>query len=184
MTIMAKLTPLWTQNETSNPEVIRPFLAEEGIDFSVWDLPAEVVELAAKARLTDTEKMRILDIFQTEISDVATSKGYVDADVIAIRSDLPGIDEALAKFDKVHYHDDDEVRAIVGGRGVFGFIMNDGRQFILEIEAGEFISVPAGMWHWFYCHEDRNITALRLFKDTTGWTPHYRQVTRGVTNSQ
>jgi len=180
---MAKLTPLWTQEPTTDPTKIGPFLATEGIDYAEWKLPAEVTSLASKNRLSDDEKNRLLEIFQSEISEVAKSKGYVDADVVAIRGDLPGIDDALAKFDKVHFHDDDEVRAIVGGRGVFGFITEDGRQFLLEVSAGEYISVPAGMWHWFYCYEDRNITALRLFKDTTGWTPHYREIKRGTVGS-
>ena len=78
-----------------------------------------------------------------------------------------------------HFHDDDEVRAIVGGRGVFGFVGDDGRQFLLTVEPGDYISVPGGMWHWFYCDDTRNITAIRLFKDTTGWTPHYRSTERG-----
>ena len=176
---MAMLTPLWTQNPTNDPSKIAPFLAEEGIDFAQWALPPEVASLASQNRLSDQDKQRLLDIFQTEIEAVAKSKGYVDADVVAIRADLPGIDDALAKFDKVHYHDDDEVRAIVGGCGLFGFITKDGRQFLLEVVEGEYISIPAGMWHWFYCNEDRNITALRLFKDTTGWVPHYRDVTPG-----
>jgi len=71
------------------------------------------------------------------------------------------------------------VRAIVGGRGVFGFVGDDGRQFLLTVEPGDYISVPGGMWHWFYCDDTRNITAIRLFKDTTGWTPHYRSTERG-----
>ena len=93
---------------------------------------------------------------------------------------MPGLTDALAKFDKVHFHDDDEVRAIGGGRGVFGFIADDGRQFLLTVEAGDYISVPAGVWHWFYCVDGRNITCLRLFKDDSGWIPRYRDTTRGV----
>ena len=180
---MATLTPLWTQQPTQDVEQITSFLAEEGIDFAQWQLPEEVSTIASQDHLSDGDKARLLAIFQSEIEEVAKSKGYVDADVVAIRSHLPGIDDALAKFDKIHFHDDDEVRAIVGGRGVFGFIADDGRQFLLEVVAGEYISVPAGMWHWFYCFEDRNITALRLFKDTTGWVPHYREVARGTVAS-
>lgn len=176
---MATLTPLWTASDLNAPADISRFLAQEGIDYDVWTLPEEVLRLAAQNRLSDADKSRLLTLFQSEVAAVSSAKGYVDADVIAIRSDLPGIDEALANFDKVHFHDDDEVRAIVGGSGVFGFIGSDGRQFLLHVEPGDFISVPGGMWHWFYCSEERNITALRLFKDTTGWVPHYRSTLRG-----
>ena len=69
--------------------------------------------------------------------------------------------------------------AIVGGGGVFGFVGDDGRQLLLTVEPGDYIRVPAGMWHWFYCHGDKNITALRLFKAPAGWVAHYRDTRRG-----
>ena len=180
---MARLTPLWTNQDITDPSAITGFLADRDIEFETWDLPDEVVRLCSQDRLTDEEKQSVLDHFRGHLDRLASDHGYVDADVIAIRANLPGIDDALAKFDRVHFHDDDEVRAIVGGRGIFGFVGDDGRQFLLLIEAGEYISVPAGTWHWFYCLEDRNITALRLFRDTAGWVPHYRDTARGVSGS-
>lgn len=177
---MAQLQPLWTTECTVAADEIAAFLGARGIAYERWDLPEEARTLAAQERLTDSEKERLLELFRAHLDRLATDAGYVDADVIAIRNDMPGLDDALAKFDKVHYHDDDEVRAIVGGGGVFGFIADDGRQFLLTVEAGDYISVPAGVWHWFYCLDARNITCLRLFKDTTGWSPHYRDTSRGV----
>ena len=177
---MATLTPLWTQTTTTDTAAISDFLAPMGIDFERWPLPSEVESIAAQPSLTDEDKSRLLSLFKGELDRAAADKGYVEADVITIRPDFPGLNDALAKFDKVHYHDDDEVRAIVGGGGVFGFIGDDGRQFLLEVGPGEYISVPAGMWHWFYCLEGRDITCLRLFKDTSGWVPHYRPTARGT----
>ena len=177
---MAELTPLWTLNPTRDPKRIAAFLAERDIAYERWDLPEKVVQIASKSRLSDEEKTEVLDTFRAHLDRLAQDAGYVDADLIAIRSDFDGIDEALAKFDKVHYHDDDEVRAIVGGQGIFGFIADDGRQFLPRVEAGDYISVPKGMWHWFYCDDEKNITAIRLFRDTSGWVPHYRSTERGV----
>ena len=176
---MAILTPLWTQQSTTNPEAIGEFLKTQGITYEVWEIPAAVTALAAQDSLDDAAKRTVLGHFKAHLDRMAADHGYVDADVVVIRK-VEGIDDALAKFDKVHYHDDDEVRAIAGGAGVFGFIGDDGRQFLLEVHAGDYISVPAGMWHWFYCLEERNITALRLFKDTSGWVPHYRSTARGT----
>jgi 1,2-dihydroxy-3-keto-5-methylthiopentene dioxygenase len=175
---MARLTLLWTASAIDDEAAVADFLGTAGIHYDRWELPAEAIELAARPSLDDAGKARLLDLFREELAAAGDATGFVEADVVAVRH-VPGVDDALAKFDKVHYHDDDEVRAIVGGRGVFGFIGDDGRQFLLEVEAGDYISVPAGMWHWFYCGEDRNITALRLFTDTAGWVPHYRPVTRG-----
>ena len=167
---MATLTPLWTGNPITADDDVASFLAERGIVFATWELPAEARELAALPRLDDGQKSRLLALFADELG----ASNYSDADVVAIRPDLPGLDGALAKFDRLHYHDDDEVRAIVGGEGVFGFMTDDDRQFLLTIKAGEYISVPSRTWHWFYCTESKNITALRLFEDMSGWTPHYR----------
>ena len=167
---MAVLTPLWTGVALKNSDEISAFLAKRGIVFATWELPAEAKELSALPSLDAEQKARLLALFSEELG----ATNYTNADVIAIRPELPGLDDALAKFDRIHYHDDDEVRAIVGGDGVFGFIGEDDRQFLLHIQAGEYISVPAGTWHWFYCTEAKNITALRLFEDMTGWVPHYR----------
>ena len=40
-------------------------------------------------------------------------------------------------------------------------------------EAGDLISVPRGTLHWFDLCADRRIRAIRLFQDSSGWTPHY-----------
>ena len=171
---MATLTPLWTSTSITSDDAIQGFLAKRGITFARWEMPEEARSLAAQNRLSDSDKARLLELFSRQLQDAQGETGYKNADVIAIRDDLPGLDEALAKFDRLHYHDDNEVRAIVGGEGVFGFMFEDDRQFLLKIEAGEYIDVPAKTWHWFYCTESRNITALRLFEDMTGWVPHYR----------
>ena len=167
---MAVLTPLWTGKAIVDPNVITTFLAEREIVFATWDIPDEAQVLAAQDRLDDDDKARLVSLFNDRLGET----DYPSADVVAIRSHLPGLGDALAKFDRLHYHDDDEVRAIVGGDGVFGFMDSSDRQFLLHIVAGEYISVPAGTWHWFYCTESRNITALRLFEDMSGWVPHYR----------
>lgn len=177
---MATLTPLWTATPETDDAAISAFLADRGVTFERWALPDEAVVLGMKARLDDADKARLLALFSEKLAEKAENDGYRAADVVAIRPDLPGVDDALAKFDKVHFHDDDEVRAIVGGRGVFGFVGDDGRQFLLTLEAGEFVSLPAGMWHWFYCLEDKRVTAIRLFKENPSWVPHYRDTRRGL----
>lgn len=184
---MARLQPLWTPDEAAeitDPSVIAAFLRERDIVFERWALPARVRELAAKARLDDADKAALLDAFSAELARKSADAGYESADVVAIRPDLPGVDDALAKFDRVHFHDDDEVRAIVDGHGVFGFVGDDGRQFLVTVEAGDYLCVPAGIWHWFYCGQDKRITALRLFRDSAGWLPRYRANERGIPQGQ
>jgi 1,2-dihydroxy-3-keto-5-methylthiopentene dioxygenase len=35
------------------------------------------------------------------------------------------------------------------------------------------INVPRGTWHWFDLCEDSNIRCIRLFQESSGWTPRY-----------
>lgn len=176
---MARIDPLWTTAPLTDPAAISDFLAARGIRYEAWRLPDHVAALAARPRLDDGDKRALLDAFEAELAAKADD-GYASADVVAIRPDAPGLADALARFDRLHFHDDDEVRAIVAGRGIFGFFDDDGRQFLLTVEAGDYIAVPAGVWHWFYCDDARFVTALRLFRDAEGWVPRYRDTARGV----
>ena len=95
------------------------------------------------------------------------------ADVIDIYPDTPNLDAMLEKFNKEHTHTEDEVRYILQGHGVFHINPGDRPVFAIEVWGGDLISVPLGTRHWFDLCGDRRIRAIRLFQDTTGWTPHY-----------
>ena len=79
----------------------------------------------------------------------------------------------LQKFKTEHWHDEDEVRFIIEGRGVFHIHPPNGPVFAIEVEAGDLIRVPRGTHHWFDLCQERRIRAIRLFQDPSGWTPHY-----------
>ena len=49
-----------------------------------------------------------------------------------------------------------------------------GDPLTVKVSAGDYFTVPAGMYHWFALIKARHIKAIRLFKDTTSWVPHYR----------
>ena len=89
---MAELTPLWTRNPTRDADQIAAFLAEHDIDYECWELPENVAKIAAKNRLSDDEKAEVLETFRAHLDRLAEDAGYVDADLIAIRSDFEGID--------------------------------------------------------------------------------------------
>lgn len=144
---------------------VRAFLASRGIDY--WraepdvpvavDAPAETLLLAYKAR----------------IDELSAQGGYVTADVIDVFPDTPGLDAMLTRFSSEHWHDEDEVRFIIDGRGVFHVHPSGHDVFSVEVAAGDLIRVPKGTHHWFDLCADRRIRAIRLFQDKAGWTPHY-----------
>ena len=144
---------------------ITSFLKDHGIDYQVWPL-ADRVDPAAPAA-------EILAAYGPEIEELKRRGGFVTADVVDIYPDTPNLDAMLQKFIKEHTHTEDEVRFILQGRGVFHINPIDRPVYAIEVWAGDMISVPLGTQHWFDLCTDRRIRAIRLFQDTSGWTPHY-----------
>jgi 1,2-dihydroxy-3-keto-5-methylthiopentene dioxygenase len=117
----------------------------------------------------------VLAAYKSQIDDLKARGGYVTADVIDVHPTTPGLDAMLAKFSSEHWHDEDEVRFIIEGRGLFHIHAPGKPVFAIEVEKGDLIRVPRGTHHWFDLCGDRRIRAIRLFQDKAGWTPHYTQ---------
>jgi 1,2-dihydroxy-3-keto-5-methylthiopentene dioxygenase len=146
---------------------VTEFLRRFGIDYERWT-PSQTVALDAPAE-------DILAAYSREIDELKTRGGYVTADVIDVKPETPNLDMMLAKFSREHWHDEDEVRFIIEGRGLFHVHPQDGPVFAIEVVAGDLIRVPRGTHHWFDLCGERRIRAIRLFQDTSGWTPHYTE---------
>ncbi len=152
----------------TNAAGITEYLAKVGIDYERWD--------AREMRVSsDASESEILAAYAPEIEKLKTSGGYVTADVINIVPTTPDLDAMLGKFNKEHWHDEDEVRFIVKGHGLFHIAPMDSEVVSIEMEAGDLIRVPCGTLHWFNLCGDRTVRAIRLFQDMAGWTPHYSE---------
>jgi 1,2-dihydroxy-3-keto-5-methylthiopentene dioxygenase len=149
------------------PEEVGAFLARCAIDYERW-VPGQPV--GADATADD-----VLRAFAREVDTLKARGGYATADVIDVKPDTPNLDAMLAKFSREHWHDEDEVRFIVEGRGLFHVHPSNGPVFAIEVEAGDLIRVPRGTRHWFDLCTDRRIRAIRLFQDPSGWTPRYTE---------
>jgi 1,2-dihydroxy-3-keto-5-methylthiopentene dioxygenase len=136
-----------------------------GIDYERW-IPAHPVADDAPAE-------QILRVYSSEIEKLKTRGGYLTADVIDVGPKTTGLEEMLAKFSREHWHDEDEVRFVIAGRGIFHIHPGAETVLAVEVEAGDLIRIPRGTQHWFNLCADRRIRAIRLFQDTAGWTPHY-----------
>ena len=147
---------------TNEPE-IRSELAGLGIDYERWNLDRVSADASAD---------EVLAAYADEIEEMKRRGQYVTADVIDVNSATPNLENMLAKFDKEHTHDEDEVRFILAGRGIFFLHMGD-KVVSVEVGPGDMLRVPRGTTHWFTLCEDRRIRAIRWFQDTAGWTPHY-----------
>ncbi len=162
---MAIVTIPDENREIKETQAIQEYLANIGISYERWEAPNA---LAATAPAEE-----ILAAYGTEIEKLKAQGGYVTADVIDVNGETPGLEAMLAKFRSEHWHDEDEVRFIIEGRGVFHIHPPEGAVLAIEVEAGDLVRVPRGTLHWFNLCADKRIRAIRLFQDPAGWTPNY-----------
>lgn len=163
---MAVLTIPSDNLTLTNEAEIRSCLKTYNIDYERW-IPAHPLA-------DDAATEEVLHAYAREIDELKSRGGYVTADVIDVTPNTPGLDAMLAKFDKEHWHDEDEVRFVIAGRGIF-HIHGEAGVIAIEVGPGDLIRVPRGTRHWFNLCDDRRIRAIRLFQDVSGWTPHYTE---------
>ncbi|HEV8524507.1 MAG TPA: hypothetical protein VGQ71_08405, partial [Terriglobales bacterium] len=100
------------ENRTlTDPVAITQELGAIGIDYERWSPRHDVPP--------DAPAEEILSAYAEEIEKLKSRGGYVTADVIDVSPETQGLDAMLAKFNREHWHDEDEVRFIVQGRGLF-----------------------------------------------------------------
>ena len=141
-----------TLRETAD---ITTHLASIGIDYERWKPKASLAP--------DASPEEVLACYREQIEMFKQGGGYVTADVIDVSPETPHLDAMLAKFSREHWHDEDEVRLILNGRGLFHIHPRLGPLTAIEVEAGDLIRVPRGTWHWFDLCGERRIRAIRLF---------------------
>jgi 1,2-dihydroxy-3-keto-5-methylthiopentene dioxygenase len=164
LTVTPENAPGIATLRTEDPALIASKLAEVGVRFERWTLPIAVSPEAD----ADT----LLAAYRPHLDRLMGEGGAGTADVIKMRPGNAAYPAMRRKFIDEHIHTEDEVRFFVGGAG--NFILHlDGHVYDAHCTEGDLISVPAGVKHWFDAGAEPNATVLRVFTDTTGWTPHY-----------
>jgi 1,2-dihydroxy-3-keto-5-methylthiopentene dioxygenase len=164
LTIFDDLRPEQPVLKTSDDAAMGRELAAIGVRFERWESP---VTLSPE----DAPEV-ILEAYKPYLDELMGDLGAGSADVIKLTPDNPNGPALRTKFLAEHIHTEDEIRFFVHGGGHFVMHVN-GRVYDAHCEAGDLISVPANTKHWFDAGEAPNFTALRVFTDTSGWTPHY-----------
>jgi len=149
----------------TDPAEITNYLSAIGIEYERWE-----ADVAISA---DAPAEEILSAYGPQIEQLKKRGGYTTADVIDVNPQTSGLEAMLAKFNVEHSHDEDEVRYIVAGRGLFHIHPANRPVLGIEVDAGDLIRVPRGTLHWFNLCSDRRIRAIRLFQNQSGWTPNY-----------
>jgi 1,2-dihydroxy-3-keto-5-methylthiopentene dioxygenase len=164
LTVYAETDPKTALLRTEDADRIADALRPIGVRFERWSSPVAIPDDAAPEA--------ILAAFKPHLDGLMGEGGAGSADVIKLTPDNPAGPAMRQKFLSEHTHSEDEVRFFVAGSG--SFVMHvDGRVYDAYCTRGDLISVPAGTKHWFDAGLEPSFTALRVFQDTTGWTPHY-----------
>jgi 1,2-dihydroxy-3-keto-5-methylthiopentene dioxygenase len=164
---MAVLSIPAEQRQIQDPAAIKTYLETLGIGYEQWQPDQPLAE--------DASSEDILAAYKADIEALKAQGGYVTADVIDIKPDTPNLEAMLARFNKEHWHDEDEIRFTLAGHGLFYINPATGPVVGIEVGPGDLLVVPRGTHHWFELCADRRIRAIRLFQDMAGWTPHYTE---------
>jgi 1,2-dihydroxy-3-keto-5-methylthiopentene dioxygenase len=143
-----------------------------GVRFETWGVQRLPPHLRNR-NLTEAEKLEVLAIFKPEVERLKEQGRFRFVDVVTFYPETPGIDELLKKFDRRHTHSENEIRYCVQGSGTFHLLPTDGQHTEVEMHAGDFISLPAGIPHYFTMTAERRITCIRFFQREDGWVPDY-----------
>ncbi|MBB6730353.1 cupin domain-containing protein [Cohnella zeiphila] len=170
---MAKIKVRNTGEWIEGEENVRSFLEKQTVLYEHWD-PTKLPErLQENFDLSAEDKNEILSTFGDEIKDLAQRRGYRTWDIVVLTEQTPNIEELLKKFEQVHTHTEDEVRAITAGEGIFIIKGDDSvGYFDVVLSPGDVISVPEGNPHFFTLTDARKVVAVRLFIETEGWIAH------------
>lgn len=154
---------------TTDENEIRTYLNQRGIIFERWS--------ASVALDADANQAAVLAAYDHALRPYMAEHGYQTADVIRVNPGLDNLDAIRGKFLDEHTHSEDEVRFFVEGKGAFWFNLDKAGEpvFCLVCEAGDFISVPAGVKHWFDMGAKPLVTAIRVFSNQEGWVPAYTE---------
>ena len=114
----------------------------------------------------------ILAAYRTDVDRLVAERGFRSVDVVSIAPDHPQREAMRAKFLDEHFHKEDEVRFFVAGSGLFT-LHAEGRVHEVLCEAGDLISVPDGMTHWFDMGPEPSFVAIRFFTEPDGWVGHF-----------
>lgn len=149
--------------DTSDPKWIGDALKRIGVRYERWPL--------RDTAGTDTDA--VLTAYAPEIDKLKTEQGYQSVDIIGVTPDHADRAAMRAKFLSEHRHSEDEVRFFVAGEGLFTLRTDDDRVHAVLCTAGDLISVPAGMRHWFDMGPEPDFTVIRLFENPDGWVAKF-----------
>lgn len=145
----------------------------------------EVYMLDDKTQTVSMDKLAKLGVYyqkldprkyekDSKLDAICKERGYTYRDFVD-SSKIRNLEEKLDHFKIEHLHDDDEIRYFVRGSGYFDVKDDEDEWVRIHCTAGDFVTLPAGIYHRFIPDEKLSFYVMRLFAGDPVWTPWNRQ---------
>ncbi|KAE9420343.1 hypothetical protein Angca_004927, partial [Angiostrongylus cantonensis] len=113
--------------------------------------------------------------WEKHVDNLMTVYGMNYRDEVQInRASMPDFDERSKKFYEEHLHRDPEVRFIKSGTGFFDVRSIEDEWIRIPVGSGDFLSLPAGIYHRFTTDRNENLVTIRMFQSAPKWISYAR----------
>lgn len=160
LTIHSETRPQTAEAKFTDFSAIAAYLATIGVRFERWQADATL--------RADAGQEEVLAAYREPVERLNREYGFRSVDVVSLRPEHPDKATLRGKFLSEHTHADFEARFFVAGKGLFYLHPGD-KVYALLCEAGDLISVPAGVKHWFDMGENPDFKCIRFFTTPDGW---------------
>jgi len=111
----------------------------------------------------------------SKIAGWKETQGLTIQKEIIISPNLKNLEAILDFSSQDHRHLTGEAWHVLDGRGKMEIFPEKDLLVNFELEPGDFIFIPANLYHRFFCNPDTHFRFLRLVTDISGWKSIYRK---------
>ena len=106
-----------------------------------------------------------------QLKNFCKEHNYDWSDIVDINPQKMGdkFHTLINTFFEEHYHDDPEIRYIIGGSGYFDIKDLENNWYRIQMTKGDMIILPAGIYHRFTTDRSDNVKAMRFFCGNPVW---------------
>jgi 1,2-dihydroxy-3-keto-5-methylthiopentene dioxygenase len=154
---------------------IRDILAPLSIQLQHYNLEESSFYCALLTQdiLSYIDKDNISQLHQQQFDFIKQQGNYFCYDLFVLHPGSPNLYTQINTYSRYHTHADAEALYVLSGEAIFGFVLPDGEQVQILLQAHDFIHIPSQHEHWFSPAASLNIKAVRYFSSARGWVPEY-----------